>query len=1123
MPRLCEIAPCIALFNDPADMNLFSRWIRSLHFRSPALWLAVATSLVVCALAWHWIDLSGADADAGPVNERLREMTTVYLPIVSPADRWAKSWTSDTEFAGRAWKMGWLRFNGQWDARLVAASSAVLHAAAWALILALVARRWRGVWQYGLVALVGAMVLLMPRAGEFWTSSATAWSGWLLLLSILQLGMQTCGRAAGLVWWLGWLVGMANVIGAKEGGTAALVLMATAAWRLREPGARSGSAWLALAMNALLCAGSAALWARRGPADTDLLAHVRDVLSWPHGSLWAGAILLLPSLLWLMRKKPAAEEGPMPENVLSVLAAWSLAQPLVLAMAGVQSGAAVWGVMGGCVLINALCVATLAAETNGRAWKPFVLAIWALAAAHALPQVGIDRDDTEIFRENERWRRAWLTGDAAALAREGLTGLAEARALLDLKQHAGLQQRMPVSLREPLPLQTETVAEDPAFRDDGVPPLDGEAKGLPALGTWSDGQAGRAGEFTSRKISTTHPLLRLWVAGEGSGVVVRLRTESGREIAPLREPPIQPKRWARVNFETPNEAFQVVAKQTDASGWSAIAGPVESGRLSWLVGKIVQAWTWLLAGAVMVVLAAMAVFVAKAEHGESTVAEAANAGGFTRWLPWMALGVYAWMVAQAMSPSAGGSDSSGYLNAARLFTEHRLTMPVREPAGISVEEFGREVFIPLAFKPTVRAGEITTVTAIGTPVMYTAMAVLMPLAKAVPWAIMANALMGILATRWVAGIFGLPRSWSWIAAGIVGLSPQFLFIGYQALSDGPSLAWVTLAVYFAWRSRERARLAWLAGAATAMAILVRPSNVLCVLPVLASLPISWRGILYWIGGGVPGGIFQAWYSWTVWGNPLTSGYGDVAEAFRWEYLPANLEHYALWLPVLLTPVVALAPGVFFLRSVNGRMRLVLGLWVGGFFWFYAFFRHTHDAWWFLRFLLPAFPALAVSALLVLRWIVTEGPARGWSVARRRSLAAVGMLCLMSFLLLNVRTFKIFFWLRSDGVFERAGLWLKQNAPAGSTVLSVHGGGTVIYYTDLPVVMYHHDVVRESARFSQALMQGRKPVYALMFHFERPGGRPDFLGSWEEVATFNYGEASIWRWLGPDKAGSPAVR
>ena len=69
----------------------------------------------------------------------------------------------------------------------------------------------------------------------------------------------------------------------------------------------------------------------------------------------------------------------------------------------------------------------------------------------------------------------------------------------------------------------------------------------------------------------------------------------------------------------------------------------------------------------------------------------------------------------------------------------------------------------------------------------------------------------------------------------------------------------------------------------------------------------------------------------------------------------------------------------------------------------------------------------------------------------------------------------------------------------------------MYYTDLPVILFYQEVVRESPRFAEALAAGGRPVYAMVFHFETPSGRPDFLGAWDEVAAFNDGQIKIWRW------------
>jgi hypothetical protein len=1098
-------------------MNPSQRSARFLDFRFPTLWLAVASLLVVCGLGWRWVDFSGSDA--GPVNERVREMRA-YSEAIDPAAAGNLSWMSDPALAAGIWKHGWLALNGQWDTRVVAAASTALHAGAWALLLAFVAVRLREVWHCGLVAMVAVAVLLMPRAGEFWTSGATAWSGWLILLSILQLGTQCLERAGRGVWWLGLGAGLANVLGAAGGGAAALVLALAAVFTLRRPESRSRQAWRQLIASGGLVGLSSIKWVQSGGvaaiAEGGGWVGISDFFCWPHGSLWAVGLLLLPAALWLFQavRKP---EVPEKRGVLSVMAGWSLLQPVTIACAGVQTGAAAWGVVGTAVLINAVCLGALAARWGRR---PMALAavftLWALGAAQALFQVGIDRDDTAVFHETERWRLAWIENDATALGREMERSVVEAEAVLALKSDAKFREILPPSLRAPLVLAPSEGEAPSGFRRGGAPTLKGEAVGLEAWGTWSGGGApsGRTGEFVSEPLTTTHAMLRLWVAGEwrSGGMTVMLRTESGQEILPLLQPPALAERWVRVNFDAPAEPFRVVVKQTDPAGWVAFAGAVEAGRLSWLFPKVVGFWPWLVGASALAGVMGLVMVAWTPGRRERLRARGSDDGArVTKLMPWLALGVYVAVIAQGMAPAAGGADSSGYLNAARMFSEGRVAMPVREVAGITAEEFGQAVFTPLAFKNTVRPGEITTLTAIGMPLLYALAATIMPLSMAVPVVILANVVLGIVFTRLIAEAFGLSRRWAWVAAGILGLSPLYLFMGLQAMSDGASLTWVTVAVYSAWSSRTRPGYAWLAGIATAMAVLIRPSNFLCVVPVLVCLVGSWRTVLFWALGGVPGALIQLWHSWRVWGNPLVTGYGNVGDAFGVEFVPLSLASYATWLPAVLTPVVVLGLGMPFMRSVPMRVRLVLVTWVAVFGGFYAIFRHTHETWWYLRFILPVFPALIVSALLMLRRIVARWKWPALSPQQRRGFAQLGAIFLLGFLLLGVRGFLVFFWLRGDRAFERAAVWLKENVPADSTVIAAHGGGSVVYYTDLPVILFYQEVVRESPRFAEALAAGGKPVYAMVFHFEAPNGRPDFLGAWDEVARFNDGQIKIWRW------------
>src|SRR5450432_316314 len=59
--------------------------------------------------------------------------------------------------------------------------------------------------------------------------------------------------------------------------------------------------------------------------------------------------------------------------------------------------------------------------------------------------------------------------------------------------------------------------------------------------------------------------------------------------------------------------------------------------------------------------------------------------------------VYSIFLYRDGSPYAGGSDSSGYLNSARLLSAGRFFGPMRIPSGQPYLSFGPETFQPLGF------------------------------------------------------------------------------------------------------------------------------------------------------------------------------------------------------------------------------------------------------------------------------------------------------------------------------------------------------------------------------------------------------------------------------------------
>jgi hypothetical protein len=112
----------------------------------------------------------------------------------------------------------------------------------------------------------------------------------------------------------------------------------------------------------------------------------------------------------------------------------------------------------------------------------------------------------------------------------------------------------------------------------------------------------------------------------------------------------------------------------------------------------------------------------------------------------------------------------------------------------------------------------------------------------------------------------------------------------------------------------------------------------------------------------------AW-QWWAFGHPLRTGYGEVASAFSPAHVGSTLAHYLRWLPILASAVVLLAPGAWWSwGETRGDgdvkpLRLALAVWATAILGLYAFYYHTAETWWYLRFVLPALPPLIVSGLV----------------------------------------------------------------------------------------------------------------------------------------------------------------
>ena len=331
-----------------------------------------------------------------------------------------------------------------------------------------------------------------------------------------------------------------------------------------------------------------------------------------------------------------------------------------------------------------------------------------------------------------------------------------------------------------------------------------------------------------------------------------------------------------------------------------------------------------------------------------------------------ALFVFGAVLEKHMGAWAGSSDSSGYMNDARLLDARDLHPIQRAIVGIPPEKLPFMGYIPLGFLPMNDGRRIRLI--------QWALHSQFCCSKIFGWVAGPNVVMWmhamacIVAMYFLCREFKLSREMSFLGALFLGSSPLFLFSSLQAMSDTPATLWAILAVLSCLKSERRANWAIFAGVFYAYGILVRPTNILMIIPILFLFPWKVKKALLFCAGAVPVSACIATMNHLLYGKSVATGYGDSFSLFGIRYVSASIHSYLSWIPVEMTPLIVLAIGFpFVAMDMRHRVRAGVIMWFAIFASFYAIYSYTHETWWYLRFLLPAFPALIVGMLAVLAY------------------------------------------------------------------------------------------------------------------------------------------------------------
>jgi len=329
---------------------------------------------------------------------------------------------------------------------------------------------------------------------------------------------------------------------------------------------------------------------------------------------------------------------------------------------------------------------------------------------------------------------------------------------------------------------------------------------------------------------------------------------------------------------------------------------------------------------------------------------------------------------------AGAADAYGYVSEADLIAQGHLSIDQQFVRTLPWP-FADWSFAPAGYRPALQRGFIVPTYPAGVPVI---MALFERVAgRTAPFYVVP--LLGGLAV-WLAALLGaeIHDDVTGIAVAVLlATSPIFLVELMAPASDVAATCWWTLALVSALRPTTNSAVT--SGLAAAMAVLTRPNLV--VLDAAIAVFLAARAIgdseyrhqsivrlSAFVATAALGCVIVARMNMVLYGAPLRSGYESLGTLFAWSNARANLAHYPRWLIQTQTPFMAVglfAPWI--VRPNRNRTDIdeirrvwFLIAWVGVVWGSYLFYRpFGSEEWTYLRFLLPAYPAMVTLAVLTL--------------------------------------------------------------------------------------------------------------------------------------------------------------
>lgn len=438
--------------------------------------------------------------------------------------------------------------------------------------------------------------------------------------------------------------------------------------------------------------------------------------------------------------------------------------------------------------------------------------------------------------------------------------------------------------------------------------------------------------------------------------------------------------------------------------------------------------------------------------------------------------------------TASGPDPFAYVSQAALWRAGHLEVPV-PLAATAPWPNAPATFAPFGYRASADGTSIVPTTGPGLPLAMAAAQAIAGHAAAFLIVPVAGAVF-VFATYLIGACVRSPST-GLLAAVLATTTPAFVYALMWPMSDVPAAACTAALIWFLIGYTTGS--GFFAGLAASACILTRSNLALVAFAggvwLVADAVTNrtgrgngWKRLVLFLAGLAPGVLFMGWLNARLFGSPFASGYGSASALLSTARIGTNLRHYTTWIsetsPIVWVGLVAIVAGILGPRlDKHARSAFVLfGLTTITVVGLYLLWE-PYPEWWYLRFLLPAWPVILVAVAEPLDVLRTRG--------RLAAVSVLAIVIVVSIAGIRVAAARSAF---SVGVTERryasvAQLVANATEP-DAVIITWNHAGAVRYYTGRETIRFD---LLDPAWLDRAIdwlrTQGRHP-YILIEDWEQ---------------------------------------